>query len=67
MKDWRKLKKSELIHLIEAVLTSKRADVEVEERLREVRAWQLEMKNKPGSSREVCWDCKLLSKKLGIE
>ena len=59
MKDWRKLKKTEIIHLVEAL----HGDNTIEHMLLELRRRQARL----GSIKEVCYACRSLVVKLGLE
>ncbi len=60
MKDWRKLTKHSLIHLVEAM----KSDEQIE---KDIRTWRREQRRMQGAGRETCRDCRSIAVELGLE
>jgi len=62
MKNWRKLNQSELVHLIETMLS----DSDIEQSILKTRDTQREWAAKANHI-EVCYECRKIAKKLELE
>jgi hypothetical protein len=62
MKDWRKLNRGELVHLIESM----HSDSDIEQSILKTRDAQKEWAAKANHI-EVCWECRKIARKLELE
>ena len=67
MKDWRKLTKKEIIHIVEGM----KSDEQIIDSIKDNRQEQKKIMAIPNRSvqvgREPCWECRIIAQRLGLE